>query len=280
MFERKSRQKLVLMGGQFALTLALVSAYSVAEAYGSYEAMDGEVLRAVQAGTFAEHMVQDPAISSAEVGIAADVPYAGAVVNSVTPVGDGRYNVSGVALDQYGNLACALALASGRCMFTCGPGSLRCEGGTADLPFGQFELTNLPTESDGSILLQVFVQEHVSFAGVIDTGLPTNTARWGAFNGLCCPTSSITFSVTIDGVTKRSVAPSCGSESTWEGWASTSPGAKAVTGTTTAASCPDLSFSFTSQELVSSHCYIFSSDLDSGGNPSVFQADVDCAILP
>lgn len=100
---------------------------------------------------------------SVQVNADPEYPNAGAVVTSVIPAGGNRYSVAGIALDKNGNSACALALASGRCMFTCGPGSLRCEGGTADLPFGEFALTDLATEADGTIVLQIFVQEHISY---------------------------------------------------------------------------------------------------------------------
>jgi len=94
-------------------------------------------------------------------------PQATATLASVTQVSAGRYQISGTALDSAGNPACALALASGQCVFTCGPGSSRCDGATADMPFGQFQLTNLLADPNGTITLQIFVQGHVSYAEVI-----------------------------------------------------------------------------------------------------------------
>ncbi|MDG4551262.1 MAG: BACON domain-containing carbohydrate-binding protein [Candidatus Contendobacter sp.] len=76
---------------------------------------------------------------------------------SVGAVGPGRYRLTGTLVDANGQPACGLALASGRCVFSCGPGSLRCEGGASSLPLGQFELTDLPTEADGTLTLQTFV---------------------------------------------------------------------------------------------------------------------------
>ncbi|MDG4551260.1 MAG: hypothetical protein P9G45_12725 [Candidatus Contendobacter sp.] len=76
---------------------------------------------------------------------------------SVGAVGPGRYRLTGTLVDANGQPACGLALASGRCVFTCGPGSLRCEGGASNLPLGQFDLTDLPTEADGTLTLQTFV---------------------------------------------------------------------------------------------------------------------------
>ncbi|MDG4596531.1 MAG: hypothetical protein P9F75_12725 [Candidatus Contendobacter sp.] len=75
----------------------------------------------------------------------------------VSEVSPGRYRLTGTLVDANGQPACGLALASGRCVFSCGPGSLRCEGGASTLPLGQFELTDLPTEADGTLTLQTFV---------------------------------------------------------------------------------------------------------------------------
>jgi len=81
---------------------------------------------------------------------------------SVTPTRNGRYNVFGTVRNALGAEACALAMASGRCVFTCGPGSLRCEGGTANWAKGDFALLDLPAQPDGSINVQVFVRGQVS----------------------------------------------------------------------------------------------------------------------
>ena len=76
---------------------------------------------------------------------------------SISQSSPGRYRLLGTLLDANGQPACGLALASGRCVFTCGPGSPRCEGGTDSLAFGQFDLTDLPTETNGALNLQTFV---------------------------------------------------------------------------------------------------------------------------
>ena len=76
---------------------------------------------------------------------------------STTEVSPGRYRIIGTLVDARNQPACGLALASGKCVFSCGPGSPRCEGGTDSLPFGQFDLTNLPTEPNGTINMQTFV---------------------------------------------------------------------------------------------------------------------------
>ncbi len=154
---------------------------------------------------------------------------AGATLDYVTPAGSGRYNIGGTALAANGNAACALALASGRCMFTCGPGSLRCEGGTANLPFGKFQLDFLPCETDGNIYLQVFVQGNISFTGRIPCNAPPpSSASWRAYNNTCCNNGRdlVTYEVTVDGVTKRSISNSCTAPSTNEGFASTTSGTK------------------------------------------------------
>ena len=75
------------------------------------------------------------------------------VINiTISTVSTGRYRLTGTLVDPNGQPACGLALASGRCVFTCGPGSPRCEGGTDSLASGQFDLTDLPTEVNGTIL--------------------------------------------------------------------------------------------------------------------------------
>ena len=80
---------------------------------------------------------------------------------STTEVSPGRYRIRGTLVDARNQPACGLVLASGKCVFSCGSGSPRCEGGTDSLPFGQFDLTNLPTEPSGAyqgkIVLQTFV---------------------------------------------------------------------------------------------------------------------------
>ena len=76
---------------------------------------------------------------------------------TISLVSPSRYRLLGTLVDANKQPACGLALASGRCVFTCGPGSLRCEGGTDTLPLGQFDLTDLPTEADGALNLQTFV---------------------------------------------------------------------------------------------------------------------------
>lgn len=111
----------------------------------------------------------------AESAATDDPPQASASVSSVTEVTPGRFRVVGTALDRFGNPACALALASGQCVFTCGAGSGRCDGSTANSPYGQFDLTNLMAEPDGTITLQVFIQGHVSYTKAIPAARPAET---------------------------------------------------------------------------------------------------------
>lgn len=188
---------------------------------------------------------------------------AGATVESVTALGGGLYRITGTALDSKGNAACALALASGRCMFTCGAGSLRCEGGTANLAFGKFELTNLPTETNGTIILQVFVQGNISFAGAITPsgGGGGGTARWNSYNNTCCTNTSTgaaltsTYSVTVDGVTRQSISNSCTSNSSIDSFASTTAGTKNFTAQVSSA-CGNSSGSGT-VTMAANGCYRF-----------------------
>jgi hypothetical protein len=102
-------------------------------------------------------------------------PRASAEDLAVIPTGNGLFDVSGRAKDVNGNDACALALASGKCMFSCGPGSSRCEGGVADLPPGVFRLFDLSLEGDGTINLQVFVEGHLSYIKRLDPADYPNT---------------------------------------------------------------------------------------------------------
>ncbi len=183
---------------------------------------------------------------------------AGATVDSVTQVNPGRYRITGTALASDGNLACALALASGRCMFTCGPGSLRCEGGTANLPFGRFDLTDLPTETNGTIVLQVFVQGNISFTRTINpTGGGGGTARWSALTNVCCQNGPLTYQVTIDSITKSSTQNSCNSNPSFEGFASTTPGSKNWVARVVSPACNVNSEGRGTVTLASDACYRF-----------------------
>ena len=94
--------------------------------------------------------------------------YSRATNISCSQVSPGRYQILGTVVDSTGRPACGLALASGRCVFSCGPGSLRCEGGTDSLSLGQFNLTNLPTETNGTIVLQTFVAGNLPGQQVLD----------------------------------------------------------------------------------------------------------------
>jgi hypothetical protein len=55
-------------------------------------------------------------------------------------------------------------------------------------------------------------------------------AYWGVENNVCCETSSLTFYATLAGVTKSSTLANCTASPTWEGWATTTPGAKTFVG--------------------------------------------------
>jgi hypothetical protein len=188
---------------------------------------------------------------------------ASAILDYVTPVGNGRYNIGGRALAANGQLACGLALASGRCMFTCGPGSLRCEGGTdPDIQFGHFRLFNLPTEANGTIGLQIFIAGNLPFAGTINPGGGGGgTARWTALTNVCCSTGPFTYQVTIDGVTRSSTASSCNSDPSFEGFASTTPGTKSYSSRAFSSACGINSQGGGTVTLASGACYRFALNL-------------------
>lgn len=111
-------------------------------------------------------------ISALILGLTLSTPILAQQADSVLDsavLSNGLCSISGTALDANGKPACALVLASGRCLFTCGPGSLRCEGGVSDLPLGQFRLSNLALEANGTVNLQVFVQGAISATRTITT---------------------------------------------------------------------------------------------------------------
>lgn len=93
--------------------------------------------------------------------------------------------------------------------------------------------------------------------------------QWGALNGLCCPNSAATFSLTIDGVTRSSVLASCDEnvDASFEGFVETSSGLKTVSGTLTSSTCPDFSFDF-QDPFVDETNYLYTTALDAG-NPVV-----------
>ena len=94
---------------------------------------------------------------------------------STSEVSPGRYRIMGTLVDANNQPACGLALASGKCVFSCGPGSPRCEGGTDSLSFGLFDLTNLPTEPNGTINMQTFVTGSMPGLQVINPKGGNNT---------------------------------------------------------------------------------------------------------
>ena len=187
---------------------------------------------------------------------------AGVSVEQVTALGGGRFRIIGTALDPNRNPACALVLASGRCMFSCGPGSGRCEGGSANLPYGKFDLTDLFTEPNGTIRLMVFVEGLMPFSGIINAGGGGGgTARRTALTNVCCSTGPFTYQVTIDGVTRSSTASSCNSDPSFEGFASTTPGTKSYSSRAFSSACGINSQGGGTVTLVSGACYRFALNL-------------------
>jgi hypothetical protein len=202
-------------------------------------------------------------------------PQADVIVHSILKTSDGRYSLRGRAVDHSGAPACALVLASGRCAFSCGPGSLRCEGGTASLPFGEFELRDLPLEPDGSIRTQVFVEEHVSYADTRFAG-PGQLASWGVANNVCCASGGGVFAATIGGVTKRSELASCsGAEKpSWDGYARITSGNRQATGRYTSP-CGNLDYPL-NVTFNPGSCYLVLHD--SGRQPFVQVRETSCAV--
>ena len=198
-----------------------------------------------------------------------------AIISSVTQSSPGRYRIIGSVVDRNNTLACGLALASGRCVFSCGPGSPRCEGGSDNLSFGGFDLSDLPTEKDGTIIVQTFVQGNMPGLQVINPGGGSGQARWTAYTSTCCSSSSTIYSVTVDGVTKTSVSTRCddSTPTTQESFAITSAGLKNFTASTSSA-CSETSVSGT-VEFSANSCYRFNRVIENGG-PVTHLESVSC----
>ena len=191
----------------------------------------------------------------------------------------GRWRLIGNLVDSNNRLACGLALASGKCMFTCGPGSPRCEGGTHTMSFGSFDLRDLPTEPDGTIILQTFVAGNIPGRQVIDpSGSSSGQARWTAVTELCCTRSSLNFTITIDGVTKTSVGPQCGSntQSTIELAATTSVGTKKYTASSACSSGNDEPISFSGTVAFSPNSCYLAINTFSGNQEVINWEEVSC----
>jgi hypothetical protein len=210
-------------------------------------------------------------------------------LTSVTPVGADRYDITGIAIDELVNPACALVLASGQCMFSCGPVTFRCDGTTVELPFSRFELLDLPLDENGNIPVQVFIEGHIPVATPIAPEPLPDAARWGVLNTYCCPSARSTFAVTIDGVTKRSTNSTCSFdrewEPTWWGWSRAPSTPFEVTAqsdlesqTEVPAECEVYSGAMQTR-LSPGRCYLYTLRAVNG-LPEMFEEEVDCARLP
>ena len=91
----------------------------------------------------------------------------------------------------------------------------------------------------------------------------SGTARWSALNNVSYPNCSLTYEVTIDGVTKRSIS-TCGSvvspstcNTTFEGFASTTPGPKSWVARVVSSACGINAQGSGNVTLTSDACYRF-----------------------
>jgi hypothetical protein len=208
-----------------------------------------------------------------------DPPAASVNMRVVQQLEPGVYGMHGAIRDRYGDFACGLALASGQCMFSCGPWSQFCDGeiGPEWLRVGEFFFTNLRTEIDGSIRLQAFVESHTGFNYSFD---PKNLARWNVQNQVCCEHGPSIVSVSLDGMINRAFIPSCDeytSESTaWPflGMLSlVSPGEKTIRYSLEAPDCAlKETGTYTSSEWVTDGCYMIVVSREGG---SVVVADYE-----
>lgn len=87
--------------------------------------------------------------------------------------------------------------------------------------------------------------------------------QWGVLNGLCCTTSSTTFTLTIDGVTRQSVLSSCSADPTLQPLVESVSGVKSASGGLTSAGCGSVAFDFDT-EFIDSTNHIFAVDLVQG----------------
>lgn len=87
--------------------------------------------------------------------------------------------------------------------------------------------------------------------------------RWGAYSMVCCSTSGLTYSVSMGGITRSSYTANCTTDSTWQGYASTTTGTKSFSGTLTSATCGSQSGSF-SYSLQAATDYLFQIELKNG----------------
>ena len=67
---------------------------------------------------------------------------------------------------------------------------------------------------------------------------------WSAYTNVCCPSSSVTFSVSISGKTKQSTKASCAVAATWDGWEETTSGTKSIFWQVTSPTCGTYSGTF------------------------------------
>lgn len=108
------------------------------------------------------------------------------------------------------------------------------------------------------------------------------SARWAAVNALCCPSGTHTYSVTIDGVTKRSINNSCDPDdpTLTDSPATATPGLKNFTASVSAPACNAVPPASGTETFVAGRCYAFVLDLDDAGNTVTLHGEVDCSLLP
>ena len=86
----------------------------------------------------------------------------------------------------------------------------------------------------------------------------TPPPKWGADSWVCCSISPYTFSLTVDGVTKKATRNTCSDDAGWEGWGETVAGPKDFTWTTSGG-CNGFSGSF-SETLENGKNYLFKAE--------------------
>ncbi len=121
-----------------------------------------------------------------------------------------------------------------------------------------------------------------ALTSISPVGGGSGSARWSALNNVGCANGSFTYEVTIDGTTKRSTT-TCGSvispstcNTTFEGFASTTPGAKNWVAKAVSSACGINSQASGTDTLASDACYRFILNQQGQNLVNSLDGTVDC----
>lgn len=118
---------------------------------------------------------------------------------------------------------------------------------TIDEAERNYVIANLPS----------FIYEGARFCASRPVGGDEARSRWGVVAEICCSTGPLTYSVTIDGVTKKYYVASCTSEDSFEGFAAANSGPKTYVSAATS-TCANANFSQPGNiTFAAGACYLF-----------------------